>query len=339
MQFESIELHNVAEAEENKLTHGLTLQRYPKAVREAMSERGGFVSQQASGCEIRFVTNSQNVRISLTAVEGDGEVMVYQGDFYHSQYTLRSGVQHTLHLVQRLDTSKVNLDSIKKKRFAPQVWRVITGRYAVRFHGIEVFNDSVRPPLPDEVPAVRWLAYGSSITHGSSAVHNYNAYVHKAAQRLGIDVMNMGLSGACMCEPQVANYLSSRTDWDLATLEIGVNMRTSYSPEQFRERAEYLIQSMCSKHPNKPVVVITIFLNASTYDSSETTVGQNQAAFNAILREIVASSKYPKLYLLEGNEILTDFAGLTCDLIHPSDYGHELMGENLSRLLRPILEK
>jgi hypothetical protein len=37
-----------------------------------------------------------------------------------------------------------------------------------------------------------------------------------------------------------------------------------------------------------------------------------------------------QLYLIEGEEILTDFCYLTCDLIHPSDFGHIIMGQNLA---------
>ena len=32
-------------------------------------------------------------------------------------------------------------------------------------------------------------------------------------------------------------------------------------------------------------------------------------------------------------------AGLSCDLVHPSDHGHIQMGENLAKLLGPMLNR
>ncbi|MDQ1912688.1 SGNH/GDSL hydrolase family protein [Paenibacillus sp. GD4] len=337
MLWNNMELHNVAEVEANELTPGLTLQRYPRHVREALSERGRFIAQQASGCEIRFVTEAANLRVGLTAVEGDGDVMVFQGDFFHSHHRLQAGVLHTLHLERKLDLSKVEPKVLEGQRFSPKVWRLFLCRYTARFHGLEAFGHEVRPPATEELPARRWIAYGSSITHGGIALNNYHSYIQLAARRLGVDVLNLGLSGACLCEPAVSDYLSSRVDWDFATLELGVNMRGSFTPEQFRERAEYLIESICSKHPKKPVAVITVYPNGATYETTPSIAGQNQAAYSDILRELVQSSKHQRLYLLEGSDILPGFSGLAWDLLHPSDYGHMLMGEHISRHLRAII--
>ena len=44
------------------------------------------------------------------------------------------------------------------------------------FHGIDAFGADIRPPRADEKPALRWLAYGSSITHSSR-----NGYPARAA--------------------------------------------------------------------------------------------------------------------------------------------------------------
>ncbi|SDC13223.1 Lysophospholipase L1 [Paenibacillus sp. UNCCL117] len=334
---QGVELHNVAEAEPCKLTTGAILQRYPREVREALGERGRFISQQASGCELRFVTDAANVRVALTALDDDGDVMVFQGEFFHSHHRLKAGVLSVLHLEKKLDPEAASGLVSGQARFSPLVWRVFLCRYAVSFHGVETFGHPLRPPMPGEVPGKRWLSYGSSITHGGAALNNYNSYVQQAARRLGVDVLNKGLSGACLCEPQVADFLAAQNDWTVMTLEIGVNMRGTVAPDEFRRRAAYLIDTLCVRHPDKPVVLITVYPNVRTYAAEPDLESRNEAAYNAILRELAGGGRHKRLHLIEGSDVLTDFSALSWDLLHPSDYGHTLMGENLSRLLAKVM--
>jgi lysophospholipase L1-like esterase len=221
--------------------------------------------------------------------------------------------------------------------FSPNVWRIMTGRYTAVFHGIDAFGRKLRPPYPEEVPSIRWLAYGSSITHGGAATKYDLCYVQQAARRLGVDALNLGLSGSCLCEKEAADFIADREDWDLATLELGVNMRTLFTPEQFRERAEYLIGKAIRMQPGKPVAVITIFPNAATFTVSESQSSRNEAEFNRILRDIVAEFRQPSLHLIEGSEVMNDFSSLAFDLLHPSDFGHMMMGQHLAAKLASIL--
>ena len=48
--------------------------------------------------------------------------------------------------------------------------------------------------------------------------------------------------------------------------------------------------------------------------------------------------QHPHLHLIEGRDILTDYSGITTDLIHPGDYGHSEMGLNLARGMAAVLD-
>lgn len=337
MIYKNIELHNVTELETREFYPGIGLQRFPERVRSGLSPRGRFVSQQSSGCEIRFVSDSPQVRVSLSAMDADGEALVFYGDLFHSKHSLKQGVIHMLHLEVPPALAGLQPAFWQNMRFAPGVWRVMTGRYHAVFHGVDTLGADCRPPEPSEIPAQRWLAYGSSITHSAHATHQANTYVEQAAKRLGVDVLNAGLSGACLCEPEMADFLSERSDWDLATLEIGVNMRSGFTEEEFRERATYLIHRIAGLHPGKTVAVITSYPNGESYELAPSTSGVRQRAFDGILREIVGGLQGGNVHLLEGSEILTSVSGLTQDLIHPSDYGHAVMGEHLAKILRSLV--
>ncbi len=338
MLFENLEFFNVIELDSSPYFSGLKLQRYPDFVRKAFEgEKGRFRSMESSGCEIRFVTNAPNFRIYLSLLESNGEVLVMNGDIHHSVHRLQAGVLTTLHLSKAPMFKEVSADTLQSSRFSSDVWRIFFGRYCALYHGIESFGYDLRPPNPHELPKLRWLTYGSSITHGAGAQSHSNCFVQQAARRLGVDVLSLGQGGSCLCEPEVADFIANRDDWDFVTLEIGVNMRKGYTKEQFKQRALYFIESIKQHHIDKPLVLITTFPNSKTYEVNKTNEGLTESSFNEILRELATDSISPALYLIEGNEILTDFTALDKDLIHPSDYGHTLMGENLANRLRPII--
>ncbi len=321
----------------------MRLARYPRAVREALGPRGRWVSELNVGSEIRFVTDAPTARLHITNLDFggvDADLFIFRGDFLAHRYALKPGSVRSiaLELTPRFDL--VRPDVLRGRRFDPGVWRLSFGGSLPVLHEVETQGYPVRPPHADEKPRLTWLAYGSSITGGSGASIHLNSYVEQAAWRLGVDALNMGLGGSCLCEPAVADYFASRDDWDFATLELGVNMAGSVAPEEFRRRAEYLVGTLRRKHPDKLLVLITSFPFAQDlrFSREPNMVGEQQQAYDAILREIASRDTRGRLRLVEGHEVLTDFPGLSWDLVHPSDHGHIQMGENLAKLLRPMLE-
>lgn len=344
----NIEFFNVASLEKKEAIQGLILQRFPQDVRHKMGrsnyEKGRFKGQTSSGCEVRFVTDSSAVRVVLTAIECAGDICVYIGDYFHSIHRLTAGVQTPILIDLSERFLSLREESEGTSRFSPMLWRFVVSRgmgamdiFSVALQDIDAFGHEIRPPYEKEVPNVKWLAYGSSITHGSGAIINHNSYIQQAARRLGVDVLNKGIGGACYCEPEMAEYFASE-EWDFATLEVGVNMRGQFTPQEFEDRVRYICSKILESHPKKPIFLITIFPNHSDLaKEKETKSGECNRIFKEALRKLYKELDNPHLYLIEGDNVLTDFRALTCDLIHPSDYGHILMGDNLAEQLRPVL--
>jgi hypothetical protein len=218
--------------------------------------------------------------------------------------------------------------------FDANVWRVCFNRATAVFHGIDAFGHDIRPPAAAQKPAKRWLAYGSSITHG-----NLLSYIFHTARILGLDLMNKGLSGACQIEGAVADYLADAVEYEVATLELGVNMRDAFTPDEFEKRALYLIERLIGKNPGKPHFLTTIFPNFDDFreGGKETTGTRNDQAFDEAIRGIHAKLRHPHLHLIEGREVLVHPGGLTQDLIHPGEFGHAEMGANLARFMKEKL--
>ncbi|MGO4499340.1 SGNH/GDSL hydrolase family protein [Paenibacillus sp. 2RAB27] len=337
---ENVVFHNVAELESRAYLPGLRLQRFPKQVRESLTEKGRTKAAESSGCEIRFVTEATNIRVTMAAQEKDGRVLVFKGDFFHAAYDLKAGVITTLQLESPERFAEVPLALLDNVAFSSNVWRIYCDRFTAIFVDIDAYGFAIRPPERQEVPQLTMLAYGSSITQGAGALSHYNGYVQQTARRLDIDVLNLGLSGSCYCEPELADHLAEREDWDLAYLELGVNMRGTVNVEEFQHRVTYLLDGIIRKHPSKPIFVTTIYPNRATYfhDTAHPfSVAEKQ--FNEVLKRYVESRQHPNLTLLDGAQIMIDFTSLTSDLIHPSDYGHSRMGEQLAGFLRPTVDK
>jgi lysophospholipase L1-like esterase len=348
MIHENIELHNTVELED-AAGGGVHLRRIPKAVRDCLSPLGRMVAQESAGCELRFVTEAENIRVAVSSMPStlapwelhNQDVFIFKGAFFHSHVRLEPGRVNHINLTDIGGGVKNAFLALKPEvrdtdYFSHNVWRIMFGRYPAIFHEVDTYGDPVRPPSPAELPKQRILFYGSSITNGASPTLYHLCYVQQTARHLQADALNQGLSGACHCEKEMADYLAGRDDYDMISLELGVNMRGGFTPDEFRARSRYLVEQVVTRHPNKPVFLITILPNGqSPQNALEPDATQrNQEAFCQILRDTVDELRSPQLHLIEGSDVLTDYNGITKDLIHPGDYGHSEMGRNLAIAIR-----
>ena len=145
------------------------------------------------------------------------------------------------------------------------MWRILFHQDArAAYLGHEAYGAAIRPPRQEEVPSLRWLAYGSSITYGANTQHPATSYVQQAARRLGVDVLNLGLPGSCMAEPAMAEYLASRTDVELVTCELGVNMTGWIEPAEFERRVRHLLMTISAPSDRCPTQTVQVFRPGGT---------------------------------------------------------------------------
>ena len=341
---ESVGFHNVADFE-SAPGGGVWLRRFPASVRRSLSPLGQKVSEDAAGCEVRFVCESSDFTLILSLGENTldpieshpSEVLVYRGAFFHSRHVFDDC---SLQRITISDPGKIwqrrfeKLAELPPKYsgadwFSPKIWRIV-------FYSLEFSEGFSRAPVAAEVPRLRWLAYGSSITHGSLALSHHNAFVYHAARVLKADVLNLGLAGSAFGESEVADDIASRPDWDIVTLELGVNMRGAFSPDQFSRRAAHFLKTIHSAHPDKFIFVTGVFANLASPGielDGPSDLTKRELSYQVILRDLVASLNAPHCHFIEPSEILQDFTGLSADLIHPADHGMAFMGANLARAI------
>lgn len=338
MQHRQLEFHNVVELQ-SRGSSGLHLQRFPAAIRHhpLMNELGRLVMQKAIGAEIRFATNAPRIRISLGALEEDNQVVVLLGDHAISHHRVPAG--QTVHLlINRPPAFDYFVpEYFRGCRFAPTIWRIWMGQECALFHDLDTFGHEVRPPQPEEKPRSRWLAYGSSFTMGGGAFNHFNNYVDLAARLLGVDGVNLGMGGSCLCEPHVADYLASRDDWDFCTLRIGCNMIGVVEPDEYRRRVAHLLDVLEAKQPGKPVLFIG--LGAERVDLHRT-IGiwqEHTRAYAQINRELLAERRdRPHLHACTREALMPDPKLVRADHGHPDDLGHFTIATHLAELLHNL---
>jgi len=213
-----VEFHNVAEMHPAE-GGGWMLQRVPETVRAGLAEVGQQQMLTSAGVEIRFVTASPAVRLTLSTTETVLDLTPFWGSFQGSPQQHPAGAPVTIELAYPERLRLLRPEIAARLPFALDVWRVMLYGRITCFHGIEA-DAPLRPPLASEVPARRYLAYGTSITQFASASRVHLGYASQVARRLGADLVNLGSGASAFCEPAMAAHIAARTDWDFATLAL-----------------------------------------------------------------------------------------------------------------------
>ena len=164
MVVDGIEFHNVAEMRAITGAAGKRLQRVPETVRVCLNERAQQRMLSPAGAEIRFVSRGDRVRITLSCPEGSAEVIPFWGPFQGRERFRIGPEPRALELRFPDRLARLEQGAADGLVFSPQVWRLTLRGDGVCYHGVE--GDGLRAPEPGEVPAVRYLAYGTLLPTG-----------------------------------------------------------------------------------------------------------------------------------------------------------------------------
>ena len=62
--------------------------------------------------------------------------------------------------------------------------------------------------------------------------------------RLKMNERGRRIAGSCHAEKELADSFAARDDWDIALMEIGINMLELFEPEEFEKRFHYLADKL-----------------------------------------------------------------------------------------------
>jgi hypothetical protein len=336
MIHKNVELYNVAELAPSDKGEGWHMLRVPADLRATLNEAAKNCTIYPAGCEIRFnLAEGGKAEIILAAEGGDVTpltVEIYQGCFRTKMAVLR---EEPTRITISHSPSQAKLEQIAERHKLPfdsRLTRVLLpATIPMRLVGIE---GELTPPRREQSPARKYLAYGSSITHGANACRPSGAYSMLTARHLQADLISQGYGGGAHMEETMARYLAGRDDWDFATLEMGINVG-GWSLDRFAAAVRRFIDIIASAHRDKWIFCIDLFTFYADLTEEPTEAWRG---FRDAVRQAVSAAGMPRLVHVDGRDILRGPAGLSHDLVHPTDDGFAEMAANLSALMRRTME-
>ncbi|MCA0758617.1 hypothetical protein KP806_26535 [Paenibacillus sp. N4] len=314
---------------------GLALRRIPSRVSETLNQ-GAAVHRSINtcGCEIRFNMEDEEVQLFLrrdvetSSPFGIGEV--YFGSF-QAPYGITPqmiGKDTTVITIRRKDVEASSLlqnsdDGLFDRKLVRVLLPYDSKTYFVDKQG------QTSPPLPAQAPARRYLAYGSSITHGGDAVRPSGTYAMRLANMLNMDLINLGFAGSAQMEPSMAEYIAERKDWQIATIEMGINVIGQWSAAKFKDRVDRFVDILARDLGDRSLFVTDLYL--CKYDLENDPL---ISEYRAIVKNAVECAGQTRLHYIAGTELLASVEELTADLIHPSAAGQEAIARRWDDFIR-----
>jgi hypothetical protein len=226
---------------------------------------------------------------------------------------------------------------------------------------------SLRSDQPLEAcPITRpiWLHHGSSISHGSNALHPTGTWPALAAAGADVELINLGMGGAALLDPFTARTMRD-IPADLISIKIGINVVNAdlMRIRAFGPAVHGFLDTIRDRHRATPILVVSAvycpihedtpgplapdfsggtMAFVATGDPAETAAGK--LTLRIIRRELAAivhqrSAVDPHIHYLDGLTLYgpDDFDEFPlADKLHPGPQAHQRIGERFAASIREI---
>lgn len=214
-------------------------------------------------------------------------------------------------------------------------------------------DDAVEPPTATSRRV--WLHHGSSISQCNEAESPLGAWPVIAARAVGVEPVNLGLSGNCFLDPFVARSIRD-TPADAISLKVGINFtsRAAYRLRTLGPTVHGFLDTIRDGHPDTPILIVspiacpavertpgpTVWRDdvfTATGDPDDVAAGAlTLEVVRAELRRIVTAraKQDPNIFYLSGLELLglDEADAYLGEGLHPTPAGYRLIGERFAKL-------
>ena len=330
MIFQNIDFHNVSELTKDEFG-SYVMHRFPLSVEQTLNEGGKNANKVTTGIELRFklVSDSVKLKLRLDAPSTSATtVYIYRGNIVGGWQECAASVVggETKELIINKHPNTEKLNEITKSAsfgFSPEVVRIVLNSSSIRFAAIE---GDVVPPSKDDIPKLTYLAYGSSITHGSLSLNIPSTFVSQIGEHFRCDVRNLGLAGNARLENTVADEIAAmgeRGEWDFASLCMGINI-LDIECSDFEQRVKNMIKTVAERNSQKHIFCISPFYCNADMEGSD-----KPGKFREIVCRAVAEFDSPYVHYIDGSKILDGPWGLSGDFVHPAPIGVRAIANGL----------
>ena len=330
-------LHGIAEVAEDE-TGAFRLFRVPQSLLPKLGVRVNMRCFHPAGSEIRFRMKGSPVKFKFRrTTEPDHPLFIEQtvfpigifhGDFQYTWLALPEG-DNEFEIKPFHD--RTGLLHRTQYRFNPELTRIILPPF-IDLRIVD-WEGEMEPPRPGDVPSTQLLSYGSSITQGAYGLQGNTTYPASVARELGVDVCNLGFGGGATMEPEIAEWIVSRKDWHLATLEMGVNV-FNRAPEEFRILVRNFLAVFAADPLKRPVFTLDMLPFGEEFGDNQE-VKERAAAYRRIVREETAATGSPVMTTLEYASLIRA-SDLSTDILHPAAHAFDAIGRGLAAQIKKM---
>jgi len=291
--------------------------RLPASYKEIVREPVWDLSKHSSGLSIRFLSNSSvitakwevlnNLSMDHMPDTGIKGVDLYFKDNDEWQYIntgVPVGFNNEYKLIENMDN-----ELREYKVFLP----LYDGIKNIEI-GVDSLSYVKKPKSNEKKPIV---FYGTSITQGACASRPGMAHTNIISRQLDRDVINFGFSGNGRMEEPIANLIS-----DSNPIFYVIECMPNMYPDLVSSNTIPLIDTIRSKDPNTPIILVDLFTSPLTALDKNAIKGTSEMN-NALKTQYdkMINNGYNNIFYLETQSALGDDFEGTVDAVHFTDLG------------------
>lgn len=355
--------------------HGLLPHRLPRWARAQCADpQLAMAEAQPAGCRLVFETRSTEIELDALrtrpayvgmpmrpdglydlVIDGD---LAAQASLTGGNVLMKDAAAGTEELIAG-PPGTIRFTGLPDRAKSVEIWlphNEITELITLR-------SDHPLEPRPITRPV--WLHHGSSISHGSNAVHPTGTWPAVAAAGAGVELINLGMGGAALLDPFTARTMRD-IPADLISVKIGINIVNAdlMRLRAFGPAVHGFLDTIRDGHPVTPIVVVSAvhcpihedtpgplapdFSNgtlAFAATGSPTEVSAGKLTLRVIRDELARivserSNADPNLRYVDGLDLYgpADFANFPLpDRLHPGPQAHVRMGQRFAGVISEVI--
>ena len=311
-----LELHRFSRTQE-----GFFYQTHPLYCRESFfNGYFGRNCRTCAGVTLDFVCDAEEININFGRIEATNDSTEQKIDLYvDGEFARTFEVEGDLYCD---DSGQKKLHYEAQGALHHYVLYLPYFAFPI-ISGMELAGASVYEPRKREAEI---LFLGDSITQGVGATHPGNTYVCRVARNLGVGILNQANSGFVydagslerVCNPKVV------------VTAYGINDYGRKSLEQLENQTREYLKKVRELYPEAVLVSILPLWTVWNGENENYRVTE-RTCLKGIYEELSD-------VVVDGHEMMPHHSKYLSDQVHPNDEGYACYGENLSVILRSVLE-
>ncbi len=301
--------------------------RFPRQVSKTVSLRVDALNFNTSGGRVRFKTDSDYIAIAvelnksnpmphMASVGQNGFDLYKNGRFcrlFTPPYDLETSYSSERNLDGDMAEYTINFPLYRG------VKRVLVAlRKGAKIEAAHQFT--IKDPV---------VFYGSSITQGACASRPGNNYVNTMMRKFDADFINLGFSGSCKAEPEMAHYIAG-LKMSAFVYDFDHNVK---NPEQLKDTHKPFFDIIRKAQPNLPIIMVTApdaYFNGPSFYTRRDIIYENYLA--------AKNAGDQNVYYVDGSKFFPEECVDNCivDGTHPSDLGFWFMAEGIAKPFKNI---